>query len=49
LAITPSGDFSISSESKKSYLLTAESSFVNKSPKDNTFFPKIDLPPKVSK
>jgi hypothetical protein len=47
--MTPSVDFSKSSESKKSYLLTLESSLVKTSPTDKTFFPTKDLPPRVSK
>jgi len=39
----------MSSESKKSYLLIAESSLVIMSPKDKTCFPRIGLSPKVSK
>jgi len=48
LTITPKGDLSISSESKKSNLFKAESSEVRISPTERIFLPNIDLPANVS-
>jgi hypothetical protein len=48
LAITPPTDFSISSESKKSYLFNLVPSTVSVSKEDSTCLPIGLLPPRVS-
>jgi len=48
LTMTPIGDLSTSSESKKSNLFKAKSSGVSISPTESTFLPITDLPAKVS-